>query len=242
MKKFSDSINESISNKDINKFISYLSKKKKVLFLTTSNRYEEHKEVPKSTQLAYDIKEELKDVDIKIIEIPKLNIYPCEGNVSAKDGNNCGVKDAILKNKQKNPSGHHRCWASVNNSDDELWKISKELLESEVVIFFISIRWGQTNSEYQKLIERLNWIENRHTTLGEKNIISDIEAGCVAIGQNWRGSEVVDVQKDVYKFYGFKVPSELSFNWQYTTDVKDESKESYLDAPKKFDKFFGKSL
>jgi multimeric flavodoxin WrbA len=220
-----------------------LSKKKKVLFLTTSNRWEGSNEIPKSTLLAQSIKESLsEETEITILDIPKLKIFPCEGNVSGVDGNNCGVKDSVLKDNEKNPSGDHRCWASLNNKEDELWKVSKELLESDCVIFFISVRWGQANAFYQKLIERLNWIENIKTTLGEKNLVEGIEAGCVIIGQNWNGESVLETQKKVYEFYGFSVPEELSFNWQYTNDVNDESQESYKNAPKEFSTRFEISI
>ena len=216
-------------------FIDKIKTKKKVLFLTTSNRWEGSKEIPKSTLLAREIKEKLEGVvEINILDIPKLKIFPCEGNVSGVDGNNCGVKEALLKDKEKDPSGNHRCWASLNNKEDELWMVSKELFESEAVIFFISVRWGQANAFYQKLIERLNWIENIKTTLGEENIVENIEAGCVIIGQNWNGENVMETQKQVYEFYGFKVPDELSFYWQYTQDVQDETQESYKEAPKEF--------
>jgi len=117
-----------------------------------------------------------------------------------------------------------------------LWKISKELFESEVVMFFVSVRWGQTNAYYQKLIERLNWIENRHTTLSENNIVKDIDAGIILVGQNWNGENVVKTQKEVYKYFGFNVPKELSWNWQYTSNSNDESKRSYKLAPKEFEK------
>lgn len=224
----------------IDKMVEYLSAKKKVLFLTTSNRWEGENELPKSTQLAYQIAQDLsiKGCSVEVLEVPKLNIYPCEGNVSSLKGNTCGLKDALLKDTSKNPSGYHRCWASINNPDDELWKVSKELFDSEAVVFFISVRWGQANGYYQKLIERLNWIENMHTTLQEENEVRNIEAGCVVIGQNWRGEEVLETQKEVYRFYGFKVPSELSFNWQYTQDADDETQESYQKAPKAFELFF----
>jgi multimeric flavodoxin WrbA len=224
-------------------FIQNISSKKKVLFLTTSNRWEGSKEIAKSTLLARDIKEKVSSTtDVTILDIPSLKIFPCEGNVSGVDGNNCGVKDSILKDEEKNPSGYHRCWASLNHSDDELWKVSKELFESEVVIFFISVRWGQANAFYQKLIERLNWIENIHMTLGEENFISDIQAGCVVFGQNWNGENVLETQKQVYKFYGFEAPDELSFYWQYTQDILDETQESYKEAPKAFAKEFGISI
>ena len=59
------------------------------------------------------------------------------------------------------------------------------------------------------------------------------------IGQNWNGSSVVDIQKQVLKFFGFKVPDTLSFNWQYLQDPKDETADSYKAAPKQFEKDFG---
>jgi multimeric flavodoxin WrbA len=224
-------------------FIQNISSKKKVLFLTTSNRWEGSKEIAKSTLLARDIKEKVSSTtDVTILDIPSLKIFHCEGNVSGVDGNNCGIKDSILKDEEKNPSGYHRCWASLNHSDDELWKVSKELFESEAVIFFISVRWGQANAFYQKLIERLNWIENIHMTLGEENFISDIQAGCVVFGQNWNAENVLETQKQVYKFYGFEAPDELSFYWQYTQDILDETQESYQEAPKAFAKEFGISI
>lgn len=223
--------------------IKKLSDKKKVLLLTTSNRWEGSKEIPKSTLLAMEVKDKLKDsVQVELIEIPKLKIFPCEGNVSGVDGNNCGVKGSLLKDEDKDPSGYHRCWASINNEDDELWKITKELFESDAVIFFISVRWGQANSFYQKLIERLNWIENRHTTLGENNIVEKIDAGCVILGQNWNAEQILETQKQVYEFYGFNVPDDLSFYWQYTQDSNDETQESYKNAPKVFGKEFEISI
>jgi multimeric flavodoxin WrbA len=225
------------------KLIEYLSDKKKVLFLTTSNRWEGSKEIPKSTLLAMDIQKKLEDTtDVTLLEIPKLKIFPCEGNVSGVDGNNCGVKDAQLKDEEKDPSGNHRCWASINNKEDELWKVTKELFESDAVVFFISVRWGQANAFYQKLIERLNWIENRKTTLEDINVVEGIDAGCVIIGQNWNGEQVLDTQKQVYEFYGFNVPEEMSFYWQFTQDSNDETQESYKEAPKEFSSEFEISI
>jgi len=219
--------------------IDYLSGKNKVLLLTTSNRWSGHKEdIPKSTQLAIKAQEFLGKEKVTLIDTTKLNIVPCEGNVSSKWGNNCGTKDASLKDKDKNPTGNHRCWASINNKNDELWKISKELFESDCVLFFTSIRWGQANGFYQKLIERLTWIENRFRSLRERNVVKNIDAGVIAIGQNWRGKQVVDIQKEVLEFYGFNTPNELYWNWQYTKDENDETLRSYKNAITVFDKTF----
>ena len=225
--------------RNFNALKDHLKTRNNILFLTTSNRWEGHKDdKPKSTLLAYHIRNELPDKNIKLIEVPLLTIHCCEGNVSSRYGNHCGTKDAALKDKDKNPTGYHRCWASINNKDDELWKISKSLLESDCVVFFASIRWGQANSIYQKLIERLTWLENRHTTLGEKNLLENIDAGFVGIGHNWNDQAVVNTQKDVFKFFGFKVPDALSFCWQYTTNAKDETKDGYKEDLKTFEKVF----
>jgi len=225
---------------DLQSTIKFLSKKKRVLLLTTSNRYQipdEPIDVPKSTQLAEVIQKSLGN-KATLMDVSKLKIHHCEGNVSRKDGNSCGVKDALLKDKQKDPSGYHRCWASLNNSDDELWKITKELFECDAVVFFASMRWGQTNAYYQTLIERLTWIENRHSTLQEDNVVKDIDSGFICIGQNWNGEVVVETQKKVHEFYGFKTPKELYWNWQYTKDVEDETQESYKNSINDFKEDF----
>jgi len=222
--------------KAIQKTLDILNKKNKVLLLSCSNRYnwdENNIDVPKSTIIAMYLKEQLRDKAV-LIDIPKLNIVPCEGNVSRKDGNTCGVLKAMLKDKSKNPTGNHRCWASFNNPDDELWKVSKELFQSDTVVFFSSIRWGQTNMYYQNLIERLTWIENRFTTYGESNLVENIETGFICVGQNWNGEVVNETQKKVHEFYGFKPNNDLYWNWQYTTDVYDETQESYKKAYPKF--------
>lgn len=220
--------------KQLEKAVRYLNIKGKVLLITTSNRVKESskdgQDRPKSTRIAEVIQRSLGAHRCTLVDVSKLKIYNCEGNVSSKDGNNCGVRAAKLQDKEKNPSGDLRCWASYNNEDDELWKVVTPLLESHVVVFLGSIRWGQANAYYQKLIERLDWIENRWTTLGERNIVKDIESGFIFIGQNWNGANVVKTQKQVHEFYGFKPVDELYFNWQYTDDIEDESKESYKKA------------
>lgn len=189
--------------KQLEKAAKYLDSKKKVLLLTTSNRSKfsskDGTDVPKSTRLAQVLQRSLGEHKCTLIDVSKLKIYSCEGNVSSKDGNTCGVRGSKLQDEKKNPSGYHRCWASINNEDDELWRISLPLFESDAVIFFGSVRWGQTNAIYQKLIERLDWIENRWATLGESNVVKDIESGLVFIGHNWRVSDVVRVQKQVHQ-------------------------------------------
>ncbi len=223
----------------MDKIIEHLKGKNKILFLTTSTRWAgEANELPKSTQLALKLAKAVGEDKVQVLDVAKLKIYPCEGNVSAAKGNDCGPLKVLLKDKEKNPSGCHRCYASLNNPDDELWQVSKPLLAADCVVFFGSVRWGQMNSIYQKLIERLTWLENRHSTLGEDNVLAEIEAGLLLTGHNWNGATVLATQKQVLNFFGFKVVDDLFWHWQYTDKAEDESMESYVKANEQFTKEF----
>ena len=226
---------------NLKKLYNYLKKnqKKKILFLTTSNRWEGDKELPKSSIIADELIKKLGSDRIELINVAKLKIFPCEGNVSTKRGNTCGLKDAKLDDDKKNPTGHIRCWASLNNKSDEMYKVANAIFDADIIIFFGSIRWGKMNSIYGELVERLTWLENRHNTLGESNLLKNKEVGVIAVGHNWNGEEAVKLEKQVLGFFGFKTPDVLSFNWQWTKDKFDESKKGYLqefgDFLKEFD-------
>ena len=221
--------------------IEHLNKKNKIVFITTSNRREGSHEVAKSTQLAHHIAYRVGEEKIIIHDIPQMKIYPCEGNVSWLRWNGCGMKESKLSDPEKNPSWCHRCRASINNPDDELRKISKTILEADAVLFFTSVRRGQTNSIYQNLMERLTRIENRHSTLGEDNIVKNVEAGIIVIGHNRNNEVVLETQKQVLEMFGFKVPKQLSRGRTFT-NMNDETQKSYKAATGEFEKDFWFSL
>jgi multimeric flavodoxin WrbA len=227
-----------MSKQKLDKTLKYLEGKQKILFLLTSSRWRGHADdIPKSSSLAYLLQKKLGPNRVTIIDVSKLNIYECEGNVSSKNGNYCGVKEALLKNS-KDKTGQLRCWASFNNKDDELYKVVNSLLDSDAVVFFGSIRWGKMNAVYAKLVERLTWLENRHTTLGESNIIKDIDCGVISVGHNWNGEQAVKHEMEVLKFFGFKTPNELFWSYQWTDNAKDETKSGYNRDIKDFAKEF----
>jgi len=217
---------------NLNKLYKFLNKNsdKKILFLTTSNRWEGENELPKSSIIANELSKQLKSVEI--INVSKLKIFPCEGNVSNHKGNNCGVKESMLKSN--NPDKFIRCWASLNNPTDEMHKVANAIHSADIIIFFGSIRWGKMNAIYTQLIERLTWLENRHTTLDESNLLKDKEAGVIAVGHNWNGKESIKLEKQVLSFFGFKTPDVLSFNWQYLNDANDETESGYKNEYKSF--------
>lgn len=229
-----------MSKVKLDRTIKYLEGKKKILFLLTSNRWSGHKDdIPKSSQLAYHIQKIVGPNKVTIMDVSKLKIHDCEGNVSFSGGNNCGLKSALLSNKL-DKTGNHRCWASYNNPDDELYKIVNELLISDCVVFFGSVRWGKMNAIYGKLVERLTWLENRHTTLGESNLLKGIDSGLISVGHNWRGDAVIGVERQVLEYFGFKTPKELFWSYQWTKDSNDETKSGYKKSNRDFlDEFFG---
>jgi multimeric flavodoxin WrbA len=227
-----------MSKEKLDKTLKFLEGKEKILFLLTSNRWSGSKDdTPKSSSLAYLLQEKLGPNKVTIIDVAKLKIYECEGNVSSRTGNHCGVKEALLKNG-KDKTGELRCWASFNHKDDELYKVVNELLDSDAVVFFGSIRWGKMNAVYGKLVERLTWLENRHATLGESNILKDIDCGVISVGHNWNGEEAIKTEKKVLEFFGFKTPKELFWSYQWTENALDETKAGYKKDIKDFDKEF----
>ena len=89
--------------KSIKKTLDILKKKKKVLILSCSNRYnfdEDNIDIPKSKMIAMYLNDELGDKSV-LIDVPELKILPCEGNVSRKDGNSCGLLKQSLKTKKR---------------------------------------------------------------------------------------------------------------------------------------------
>jgi len=222
------------------RLIRHLRTKDRVLLLATSNRYEAHSwDAPKTTRLAAWTRDRLRQEKkhVILLDVPELRIHTCEGNISGGRGNRCGLPEAKLPDRAKNPTGHHRCWASINNDDDQLYKVSRELFRSQAVVFFVSVRWGQANSVYQRLLERLSWIENRVSSLGEAPIpqLRKLEAGIVVFGHNWNDEQVLRTQVQNFRWFGWKTPAALSFAWQYSQDPGEESPGSYLDALQEFD-------
>ena len=45
---------------------------------------------------------------------------------------------------------------------------------------------------------------------------------------------LLETQKQNFKWFGWKTPAALSFRWQYASDAKEESLESYLSAIEEF--------
>lgn len=51
-------------------------------------------------------------------------------------------------------------------------------------------------------------------------------------------NKISGLEKEVLSFFGFKTPSQLSFNWQFLKNANDESKEGYVEEFGEFLKDF----
>lgn len=216
------------TKEDFIKLYNFLKRNedKNTLFITTSNRYKDEVQIPKSSILADKLAQKLENVEV--IDASKLKIYMCEGNVSNQNGNRCGVEEALLQDEVKNPDKLIRCFAALHNEDDELYKVANAIFKSDVVIFFGSIRWGKMNAVYARLIERLTWIENRRSALKQSDLLEGKVAGIVAIGHNWNAQVALNHEKNVLNFIGFKTPDELFFKWEFMKDSNNEDLKKYI--------------
>ncbi len=80
-----------MKHSDLKKTLKYLQKKKKILFLTTSNRWVGDREKPKSTRVAEALANVVGADKVTILDVSQLKIYHCEGNISRVNGNNGSV-------------------------------------------------------------------------------------------------------------------------------------------------------
>lgn len=156
---------------------------------------------------------------IEVVDASKLHIVE---NLScyASGGRNCASYDA----------GKYRCWAHKNSLDspeeyggvDEMPIIYDAIESSDAVIFLTSVRWGNHSALLQKIIERMNTLENRTSVYGEPNFFANKRCGVVVTGQHWKSQEVASHLISVFCLMGFEVNDLSTLSWQSTFDMNKE--------------------
>ena len=89
---------------------------------------------------------------------------------------------------------------------------------------------------YQKLMERLNWINNRFTPGDESNVIKDTSSGFICIGQHYYTDKITELQNNVHDYFGFKVNEDLY--WWWNAEDKEFDEETYLGYLESYPEFF----
>lgn len=119
-------------------------------------------------------------------------------------------------------SGPYRCWAhydSLQNPKkyggvDQMPVIYDGLKWADTVVFASSTRWGSHSALAQKIIERMDTLENRHASFGEPNFFAGKSLGVVMGGLHWKTGQAAVHLGTVFAEMGFTVPDGGVLAWQ----------------------------
>ena len=165
------------------------------------------------------------DADVKIIDANKLHIVQ---NLScySSGGKNCGDRHA----------GPYRCWAHQESLQDpakyggvdEMPLIYDGLAWADTVIFATSTRWGSHSALCQKIIERMDTLENRGAFWHEGYPMAGKRLGVIVGGLHWKTGAVAQHLMEVFRWFKFDVPPEAALAWQFTRNVDYEQTSTLI--------------
>jgi multimeric flavodoxin WrbA len=190
---------------------------KAFLISTTTHKFKESA----SGLLLLAIERALRARGVKtfIVDASELHIVQ---NLScyAGGGQNCAAKQA----------GKYRCWAHYNSVKDpekfggvdQMSVIYDGIEWADMVIFATSTRWMSHSALLQKIIERMNTLENRASVYGESNPLNEKTCGVVVTGQHYQSQNVASHLLDVFRTMGFDAGYDAAFVWQKTSDMMEE--------------------
>jgi len=178
---------------------------KKILFIsTTTHAASESTSVAMMTAVADEMKRQDPTADVRAINADKLHIVK---NLSC------------YANGKKGP---YRCWAHYESVQDpakfggvdQMPVIYDALSWADIVVWGTSTRWGSHSALMQKIIERMNTLENRCASYGEPNPLKGKRAGVVVAGLHWKTASVALHLAEVFSWFGFHLSKETLLWWQ----------------------------
>ena len=104
---------------------------------------------------------------------------------------------------------------------------------ADVVLWGTSVRWGSHSALLQKIIERMNNLENR-AVYKEKNPLEGKRCGVVVTGQCYKAQSVAYHLSEVFNIMGFHMHPDNVFAWQRTLDPRLEQEDDNNDPLDKF--------
>jgi multimeric flavodoxin WrbA len=204
-----------------NRFVTAAPAALKILGISTSTSdYEDETSKSKLTLKRVLSSFRGRGHEAKLIEAEKLHIVDNLGCYS-HEGKGCADPKA----------GKYRCWAhhnSVENPDkyggvDEMPEIYDGIEWADVVIFATPVRWMSHSSLLQRIIERMNTLENRKTVYGEEAPCAGKKAGVIVIGHNYKADQVCSHLAEVLGWFDFDVAGRLY--WSAVDDIASEDTE-----------------
>ena len=173
--------------------------------------------------------------EVKCVNAADLHIV---GNLSCYANGKEGCADP--------EAGPYRCWAHWNSlqdpdkygGEDQMPVIYDGIAWADIILFATSNRWGSHTAILQRIIERMNTLENRHTTYDEPNPFEGKRVGVITTGQHWLTQRVAAQLLETLGLMGFETGAFNVFTWQRLNDMRLEQVgpnrpkvEEYLQSP-----------
>lgn len=150
----------------------------------------------------------------KFVDVAKLHVAE---NLSCYAGGKLNCADP--------KAGPYRCWANVNDPTDQMPVVYDGLKWADTVIVTTSVRWGSHTAVLQRMIERMNTLENRGSVYKEPFPMAGKKLGIVVTGMNWRTGKVATDLLDTLRWWGFATQQGDHQNvlaWQRSYDIAYE--------------------
>lgn len=203
-----------------------------ILALHTSTHAIEESSTAALTRAALTrIREFVPSSQIKWIDASKLHIVR---NLSCYSNGKSHCADPR--------SGPYRCWAHTSSLEDpkkyggvdQMPVIYDGLNWADAVIFSSSTRWGNRSALCQKIIERMNTLENRAVSYGEPYPMAGKKLGVVMTGVDWKTEQATRDLVDTLRWWGFATTKDYSCAlwWQRSMDPyfeQPDNNKPYLE-------------
>ena len=192
--------------------------KLKVVGISATNRAPEIKAESHSEEALKEVLAlmEKDGAQTKFIRVSDLKIHTCEANYS------------------QNPKlCTWPCQNTMKYEDDQMKVIYDAILESDIVLFGTPIRWNNCSSLMQKVIERLNCIENQYS-VNQKRLIENKVAGVVVVGHEDGAQHVAGNLLNVLTFMGFHIPPFSICYWVGESAEDTENDTERIKSSKEF--------
>lgn len=193
-----------------------------IISTTTHKKHSTSKMVLRGLMRLLSGEHEIKFIDASEIHIvPNLSCY-------SDGGKNCASKEA----------GVYRCWAhklshekpSEYGGADQMGLIYDGLDWCDLVIWGTSVRWGSHSALMQKIIERMNTLENRVSVYGERNTLEGKKCGVVVTGHHYEAPKVAEHLLTQFGWFGFDSKQGQAMAWQKSHNIHQEQKGNNNEA------------
>ena len=95
---------------------------------------------------------------------------------------------------------------------DDWADILNKIIEADIVVFATPIWWGQPSSLIQKVIERMDQVDNEYMMSGMSPLTHKV-AGIVVTGHEDGVQHVVGTLANALTWFGFTLPPEMAAYW-----------------------------